>query len=116
MNQLLSALDIFILPSYTEGCPTSLLEAMASGKAIIASNIPSIREIVSDGKEAILVDPNNANELKHAILLLHDDLNKRAQLGRKARERAKLYDVNIVYNRILKEYQNLSTPLQATST
>lgn len=116
VNQFLSAVDIFILPSYTEGCPTSLLEAMASGKAIIASNIPSIREMVSDSKEAILVNPHNANKLKQAILLLYNDPDKRAQLGRKARERAKLYDVNIVYDQILNVYENLSTPLKTVST
>ena len=107
VNQLLSALDIFTLPSYTEGCPTSLLEAMASGKAIVASDIPSIREIVKHGKEAILVNPYNVEELKQAILLLHDNVDLRAELGRKAREKAKLYDVNRVYKQISNVYENL---------
>ena len=107
VNRLLSALDIFILPSYTEGCPTSLLEAMASGKAIIASNIPSIREIMRHGKEAVLVNPHNVEELKQAILLLYNNPNLRANLGRRARERAKLYDVNKIYGQILNVYEEL---------
>ena len=105
VNRLLSALDIFILPSYTEGCPTSLLEAMASSKAIITSDIPSIREIVRHGEEAILVNPYNVEELKQAILLLYNNPDLRARLGRRARERAKLYDIDRVYGRILKVYE-----------
>ncbi len=108
VNRLLSALDIFVLPSYTEGCPTSLIEAMASGKAIVASGIPSIREIVRHGEEAILVNPNQVEELKHALLQLHDDADLRAELGRKAMQRSELYDVNRVYAQILKLYQNLT--------
>ena len=107
VNRLLSALDIFILPSYTEGCPTSLLEAMASGRTIIASNIPSISEIVKHGEEAILVNPYNVEELKRSILLLYNNPNLRANLGRRARERAKLYDVNKIYGQILNVYEEL---------
>lgn len=107
VNRLLSALDIFTLPSYTEGCPTSLLEAMASGKAIVGSDIPSIREIVRHGKEAILVNPYNVEELKQAILLLYDNPDLRVELGRKAREKAKIYDVDRVYKQILNLYEDL---------
>ena len=107
INRLLSAFDIFILPSYTEGCPTAMLEAMASGKAIIASDIPSIREIVRNGKEAILVNPYDAEELKRATLLLYNNPSLRIKLSRKARERAELYDVDRVYGQILNVYENL---------
>ena len=107
VNELLSGLDIFTLPSYTEGCPTSLLEAMASGKAVVASDIPSIREIVRHGKEAILVNPYSVEELKQAILLLYDNADLRAELGRKAEEKAELYDVDRVYRQILNVYENL---------
>lgn len=109
VNRLLSALDIFVLPSYTEGCPTSLIEAMASGKAIVASDIPSIREIVRHGEEAILVNPYKMEGLKQALLQLHDNADLRADLGRKAMERSELYDVNRVYVQILKLYQNLAS-------
>jgi len=107
VNRLLSALDIFILPSYTEGCPTSLLEAMACGKAIIASDIPSIREIVRNGEEAILVNPYDVEGLKQAILLLYNNSDQRTKFGCKARERAKLYDVDKVYGQILDVYEEL---------
>jgi len=107
VNQLLSALDVFVLPSYTEGCPTALLEAMASGKAIISSNIPSIKEIVRHGKEAILVDPYDAKELKQAILLLYSNSNLRAELGHNAEKRAGVYNIQEVCGQVLKLYKEL---------
>ena len=112
VNRLLAALDIFLLPSFTEGCPTSLLEAMASENAIIASDIPSIREIVSSDNEAILVNPHDAEELEQAILKLYSNPKRRKELGRKAKNRAKQYDINIVNNEILELYKNLVAPRQ----
>jgi len=107
VNRVLSALDIFALPSYTEGCPTSLLEAMASGRAIVASSISSIREIVSND-EAILVNPHNVGELEQAITLLSNDRGLRADLGRKAIERSKLYDVDRIYKQLVTLYKDLT--------
>lgn len=107
VNRLLSALDVFVLPSYTEGCPTALLEAMASGKAIISSNIPSIKEIVKDGKEAILVNPYDTKELKQAILLLYYDSELRAELGHNAEKRAGIYNIYEVCGQILNLYEEL---------
>jgi len=106
--RFLNAIDIFVLPSLSEGSPISLIEAMAAGKAIIASNIPSIREIVRHGEEAILVNPHNVEELKQAILLLYNNPDLRVKLGNGAKERAKLYDVNKVYGEILKLYEELA--------
>ncbi|MGD8505660.1 MAG: glycosyltransferase family 4 protein [Candidatus Bathyarchaeota archaeon] len=107
IDRLLSAIDVFTLPSYTEGCPTSLLEAIASGKAVIASNIPSIREIVNHDEEALLVDPYNVEELEQAILSLYNDPELRAQMGRRAREKARIYDADSVYKRLLSLYEEL---------
>jgi glycosyltransferase involved in cell wall biosynthesis len=107
VNRLLSALDIFVLPSYTEGCPTSMLEAMAAGKAIIASDIASIREIVKNG-EAILVNPNDVDGFKKAIVHLYRDANLRESLGREAKETSKIYEAGEIYSRILKTYKELT--------
>jgi glycosyltransferase involved in cell wall biosynthesis len=107
VNRILSAFDIFVLPSYTEGCSTSLQEAMAAGRAIIASDIPGIREFVRDHVEAVLVNPYEVDELKQAILLLYRNPTLRTELGRRAEEKVKLYDANIIWGRILTTYENL---------
>lgn len=105
--RLLSVMDIFVFPSRSEGSPIAVLEAMAAGKAIVASDIPAIREILRHGEEAVLVDPYNMVELKQAILLLYNDQNLRVKLGRKAKEKAKLYDADRIYRRILEVYEEL---------
>ncbi len=108
VSRLLDAMDIFVFPSESEGSPIAILEAMAAGKAIIASDIPAIREIVKDSKEALLVDQCRVEELKRAILFLYNNSVLRAELGQRARERAKHYDVGRVYGRILKVYEELT--------
>jgi glycosyltransferase involved in cell wall biosynthesis len=105
----LRKIDIFVLPSFSEGCPLSLLEAMASGKAIIASDLPSIREVVRHNQEAILINPYDVAALEGALLLLSNDSTFRTRLGRNARERAKLFDRNAAYEQILRVYKALRT-------
>lgn len=107
IGRLLSALDIFLLPSYEEGCPTALLEAMAAGKAIVSSNIASVQDIVKHGDEAILVDPNSVEELKKAILLLYENSDLIVKLGNKAKEKAESYDIDEVCRHVLTMYEEL---------
>jgi glycosyltransferase involved in cell wall biosynthesis len=105
--RFLNAMDIFVLPSLSEGSPLSLIEAMVAGKAIIASNIPAICEIVEHGKDALLFDPHSANQLKDAILTLYQNPKLRAKLSANAKEKAQLYNTDKVFGRILKMYEEL---------
>lgn len=66
-TNLLQKADIYILPSYNEGLPISILEAMSYGKAIISTNVGGIPEIVIPGKNGMLVEPGNLTEIKSAI-------------------------------------------------
>lgn len=102
--RLLGAIDVFVLLSESEGLPHSVIEAMAAGKAIIASDIPSIREVVNHNEEAILVDPHNNEELKQAMLALYEQPELRIRLSKQARRKANLYDINRVYSQILERY------------
>lgn len=104
---LLINLDIYLMPSIVEGCPIALLDAMAAGKAIIASDISSIREVVIHNKEAILINPYSVDELTESILLLYNNHSLRIQLGLRARECSKFYDFNVIYNRIYLIYKKM---------
>ncbi|MBA4167036.1 MAG: glycosyltransferase family 4 protein [Chitinophagaceae bacterium] len=66
-RQLLDECDIYILPSYNEGLPISILEAMAHGKPIISTSIGGIPEIVHPGHNGWLFDPGNLNDLKSIL-------------------------------------------------
>jgi len=105
--RFLNAIDIFVLSSLSEGSPLSLIEAMTAGKAIIASDIPAIREIVEDGKEALLFDPYSPEQLKDAILKLYHNPELRRELGENAKKKAKQYDINVVFPKIIEVYQQV---------
>lgn len=89
--ELLSETDIFILPTLgrgrMEGCPVALLEAMSCGKPCIATYIPGARDIVEDGKNGLLVPPENATLLAEAISRLSSSPELRKSLGVAARKR-----------------------------
>jgi len=70
---LINACDVFCLPSLNEGCPNVLLEALACGKPVVATNVGGISEIISSQDYGILVPPKNSTELSVA---LENALNK----------------------------------------
>jgi glycosyltransferase involved in cell wall biosynthesis len=83
------AADIIVVPSiWGDACPSSVSEAMASGKPLIATEAGGIPELVGDRANAILVPPGNASALAHALASLIRDPNRRRDLGLKARQRA----------------------------
>ncbi|MDB0010609.1 glycosyltransferase family 4 protein [Gammaproteobacteria bacterium] len=65
--------NTFVLPSYREGTPKSVLEAMAMGKPIIACDVPGCREPVIDGVNGYLVPPRNSKLLAESMISLHED-------------------------------------------
>ena len=82
----LSALDAFILPSLWEGLPNSLLEAMALGLPVVASKVDGVGEVVSDGKNGLLVPPKAPRALAERIDALSKDSALRTRLGNAAKE------------------------------
>jgi glycosyltransferase involved in cell wall biosynthesis len=83
----ISEFDIFVLPSISEGFGIVLLEAMALGKPIVASNIGGIPEIVQHEKTGLLVPSANVEDLCQGLLTLLNDPKKRAVMGDEAKKR-----------------------------
>lgn len=77
----INASDIFVLPSYQEGLPNAVLEAMACRKPVIATRVGGIPEIVSDGVTGILVEPRNVHQLREAMQILLQDEDLCLKLG-----------------------------------
>jgi glycosyltransferase involved in cell wall biosynthesis len=88
MAEVLSAAHIVCLPSYREGLPKVLLEAMACGRACITTDAPGCRDCVRDGDNGLLVPVKDAAALVAAIEQLLDDQNLRRRMGVRGRERA----------------------------
>lgn len=83
---VLAAADIFVLPSLWEGLPIGLLEAMAMGKAIIASNVDGTSEIIVDQENGWLIETKNlVSNLAKAIVILSKNEENRKRLGKNAR-------------------------------
>lgn len=79
--------DVFALPSFAEGIPVVLMEAMASSLPCVTTRITGIPELIRDGIEGLLVTPSDAQELADTLAMLMDDPELRAELGAAGRAR-----------------------------
>jgi colanic acid/amylovoran biosynthesis glycosyltransferase len=81
----LSSSDLFVLPSFAEGLPVSVMEAMALGVPVIATNVAGTSELVENGETGLLVRPTDSEALANAMITMMGDYDLRrrsAQLGR----------------------------------
>lgn len=106
----LKRFDIFVMASKLEGLGTSVLDALACGKAIVATNAGGIPEMIVDQVNGLLVPKQNPHELASKIIQLIDDSQLRNKLSKEAQESAKLFDINqlvvqhiALYKRYIKE-------------
>ena len=76
---------ICVLPSLTEGFPNAVVEYMAGGRAVIATDVGGVREIVTPGETGLLIPPGDPVTMADAIAKLADDLELRETLGWNAR-------------------------------
>ena len=98
----IAAASVFVLPSYREGTPRSVLEAMAMGRPIITTDVAGCRETVIDGTNGLLVPVKDAGSLAEAMEYLADRPEVRAEMGRRSIDycRSK-FDVHAVNKRLL---------------
>ncbi|NUO64184.1 MAG: glycosyltransferase family 4 protein [Gemmatimonadaceae bacterium] len=85
---VVTAADVYAMPSLSEGLPLALLEAMMAGRAVVASSVGGIPEAARDGEHALLVPPGDEDALAAALRRLLGDAGLRERLGRAARARA----------------------------
>ncbi len=97
--------DVFCAPSTgQESFGIVLLEAMAAGRPIVASNIPGYDEVVTKDVEGILVEPKNETELATALVRLLADPAKRRKMGRAGQRKARQYSWDKIAQRVLAYY------------
>jgi glycosyltransferase involved in cell wall biosynthesis len=102
---VMSTFDVFVLPSLNEGMGKVLVEAMAMGKPIIASDVGGIQDLVAHGENGLLVPPANGETLANAILDLYENPDKRKRMGEAGKRRAAEYGVDAMLRKIDALYQ-----------
>lgn len=99
--------DIFVLPSYREGFPQTLLEAMASRAAVIATNIGGVQDIIRDGVNGLLFESGDTGKLARCIEALVEDEAQRGRLSAESYKTARDFDWSAIARRYLELFQDL---------
>jgi len=110
VRRYLSLLDVFVLPSLQEALSISLIEAMAMGKAVLATNVGGIPEVVTDGEDGLLVPSHNEQRLAEGIRVLIENKPLADRLGSSARRKVEeKFDLNTSVHRLEQIYYELLT-------
>ncbi len=105
---LLQACDLFVISSHLEGLCTSVMDAMAAGKAVVATTAGGLPEVVADGQTGLLVPPRDPEKLAQALLELLIDRKRRERFGRAAAElAARRFGMEKMVEGTLAAYQEL---------
>lgn len=99
-----SLFDLFVFPTFWEGMPYVLLEAMACRLPIICSDIPSLKEVVKDNFSAVLFNPHSEKDLANSILKLYNDKNLLKEISSNAYESVKNYSEYFTVKKIEEIY------------
>jgi len=89
--EILSKADIFVLASFWEGFPRSILEAMRASLPVVASTVAGVPEAVDDGETGFLVKPGSVDQIQDRLQLLIQDSGLRERLGKNARLKYEKY-------------------------
>jgi glycosyltransferase involved in cell wall biosynthesis len=99
--QAMQACDVFVLPSFAEGVPVVLMEAMASGKPVIATRVAGVGELVEDTQSGLLVLPGDLDGLIAAIRGIAQDVARRDEMGAAGRKAVRVdYDITSEVSRL----------------
>jgi lipopolysaccharide/colanic/teichoic acid biosynthesis glycosyltransferase/glycosyltransferase involved in cell wall biosynthesis len=106
--RVMAAIDLFVLPSHREGMPRTIIEAMASGKPVVATDIRGCREEVVNGLTGLLVPVKNPAALAAAIVCVLSNLELAYEMGKQGRQRAcALFDEGTVLDRQVRAYAEI---------
>lgn len=108
LDKLLENADVFLLPSYNEGLPIAILEAMGRGLAVVTTRVGGIPEAVEDGVNGFLINPGDTDEMKRKIVRLLKDKELRDRMGNKGAEKINsTFRLDRVMEKFYREYEAL---------
>ncbi len=92
--------DLFVLPTYAECLPISMIEAMAAGLPVVSTTVGGIPDLIEDGVEGFLVAPGDVEALADRIARLINNPAERRRMGERARVKARLYDEELALSQL----------------
>lgn len=104
IGELLNCADIFAFPSYREGLPVSVMEAMYLGLPVVASDIRGVRDLIEDGKNGFLCNPSDANSFSEKLKLLSENKGLCVDMGIVNKEKADDFNMKKVNTMLWKIY------------
>jgi len=108
LDEIFPLMDVFVLASHREGFPRTIVEAMASSRPTIATNIRGCNEAIDNNENGILIKLKDSSSLSNAIITLLKNPSLSNKLSKNARKKAEEeFDENKIFNKIEKEYKNL---------
>jgi len=100
--------DVFVFPSYSEGCPTAVIEALAAGLFVISTNVGALKEIIKNGINGIIIQKDNYHDLKNSIEWCLENRNKVEELGKLNIEFAyNNFESKVIIDRFYADYKHL---------
>jgi len=115
LSELYAAADLFVFPSATETFGNVVLEAMASGTAVIGAAAGGVSDTVRHGRNGLLCRPGDAGDFMQAICSLHDDPSLRASLAAGGRQHALQQSWDSIFSRLLSSYRQVVPGVQPLS-
>lgn len=111
MGNVYSAIDVLVQPSLREGLPLSLLEAMSYGKAVIATSVGAVPELITNMQTGLLIKPASVEKISQSLKTLINDSQLRVELGKNAREFVKArYSLEKMISSYRQVYKEVATP------
>jgi glycosyltransferase involved in cell wall biosynthesis len=108
MPGIYASLDLVVLPSFVESMPMCLLEAMATGKPVIATRVGAVSKLIISEQTGVLLQPGDVNELVGAILRLLGDTELASRLGRSGQvHAAQHFSAEVMARNYLREYEQI---------
>jgi glycosyltransferase involved in cell wall biosynthesis len=96
--------NVFLLPSFDEGMPVAIIEAMRGGVPVISTRVAAIPDMIEDGASGLLINPGAPEEIAEAVLRIRRDPSLRARLAEGGK---KVFDEKFEFSRGIEEIRNL---------
>lgn len=105
---LINESKVLVLPSFSEGLPLAVLEAMACGKVVIASRVGELKEIIKDGENGFLIEPGDVEHLSAILVKVLKDFERYKIIGLEAQKMAKNFSIEKALEAYFGIYKNLT--------